>query len=173
MLAVFSLVYAATDTAFCLAPISLGLSESRILAAAPVDTRPRTPLISFCIVQLPTLCSTRSLATLYLYTISVPGLGSYSASEAPWSSAMHAPIPWKGSGKNNSSSKSIHWTKAVGGQTFSTTQFYEFHDLLWTLKILSICILCFNLLLGYELHQFSKIMQLFTIYRIVKASTAL
>ena len=32
----------------------LGLAESRILAA-PVDTRPRTPLISFCTVQLLTL----------------------------------------------------------------------------------------------------------------------
>ena len=35
--------------------ISLGLAESRILLAAPVDTRPRTSLISFCTVQLRTL----------------------------------------------------------------------------------------------------------------------
>ena len=30
--------------------ISLGLAESRILPAAPADTRPRTPLISFVTV---------------------------------------------------------------------------------------------------------------------------
>ena len=34
---------------------SLGLAESRILPAAPADPRPRTPLISFCTVQLQTL----------------------------------------------------------------------------------------------------------------------
>ena len=51
-LAVFSLVFAATDTAYCLALISLGLAESRILPAAPANTRPRAPLISFCTVQL-------------------------------------------------------------------------------------------------------------------------
>ena len=38
ILAVFSLAFAATDTAFCLAPISLGLAESRILPAALADT---------------------------------------------------------------------------------------------------------------------------------------
>ena len=66
MLAVSSLVFAATDTAFCWVLISLGLAESRILPAAPVDTRPRTPLISFCTVQLRTLCAAHSLSTLYL-----------------------------------------------------------------------------------------------------------
>ena len=45
ILAVFSLVYAATDTAFYWVLISLGLAESRIIPAAPVDTRPRTLLI--------------------------------------------------------------------------------------------------------------------------------
>ena len=44
--------------------ISLGLAESRILRAAPADTRPRTSLISFCTVQLRTLCAAHSLATL-------------------------------------------------------------------------------------------------------------
>ena len=39
-----------------------------ILPAAPVDTRPRTPLISFCTVQLWTLCSAHSLATLCLFS---------------------------------------------------------------------------------------------------------
>ena len=38
--------------------------ELRILPAALVDTRPRTSLISFCTVQLRTLCTAHSLATL-------------------------------------------------------------------------------------------------------------
>ena len=59
-----SLIYAKTDIAFCKAFISLGLAEPRILSAAPAHTCPRTPLISLCIVQLRTLCATRSLATL-------------------------------------------------------------------------------------------------------------
>ena len=44
MLAVSSFIFAATDTAFFWVFISLGLAELRILTAAPVDTRPRTPL---------------------------------------------------------------------------------------------------------------------------------
>ena len=75
MLAVFSLVYAATDTAFCWVLITLGLAESRILPAAPVDTRSRTPLISFCTVQLGTLCAAHSLATLSFFTTSGPEPG--------------------------------------------------------------------------------------------------
>ena len=75
MLAVFSLVFAATDTAFCYAPISLGLAESKILPAALVDTRPRTPLISFCSVQPRTLYVACSLAIFSLSTTSVPGPG--------------------------------------------------------------------------------------------------
>ena len=51
-----------------LAIISLKLAESRILPAAPADTRPRIPLISFCTVQLRTLCAARSLVTLCLST---------------------------------------------------------------------------------------------------------
>ena len=46
--------------------ISLRLAESRILPAAPADTCPRTLLISFCTVQLRTLCAAHSLATLCL-----------------------------------------------------------------------------------------------------------
>ena len=60
--------------------ISLGLAESRILPAAPADTRSRTPLISFCTVQLRTLCaayfstsvlsvSLRPLDSLFLYDL--------------------------------------------------------------------------------------------------------
>ena len=70
---VCSLVFAATAIAFCWALISIGLVESSIFPAAPADTRPRTPLISFCTVQLRTLCAARSLATLYLFTTSGPG----------------------------------------------------------------------------------------------------
>ena len=98
MLAVFSLIYAAMDTAYCKVLISLGLAELKILPAAPVDTRPRTPPISFCTVQLQILCATHSLATLCLSTTSGPDPG-----ELPgfWCSMVfrHAPIPRKGLGK--------------------------------------------------------------------------
>ena len=90
MLAVSFFVFAATDTL-----ISLGLAESKIFPAAPVDT-PRTPFISFCTVQLRTLCVAHFLATLCLSTTSGPDLG-----ELPgfWGSMVfrHAPIPRKGS----------------------------------------------------------------------------
>ena len=78
--------------------MSLGLAELRILPAAPVDTRPRTLVISFCTVQLRTLYATHSWATLCLFTTSGPDPG-----ELPgfWGSMVfrHAPIPRKGSGK--------------------------------------------------------------------------
>ena len=80
--------------------ISLGLAESRILPAAPADTRPITALISFCTVQLRTLCAACSLATLCLFTTSVRCLAEFLGF---WSSMVfrHAPIPRKGSGNNN------------------------------------------------------------------------
>ena len=87
-LAVFSLVFAAINTAFCQALISLELAESRILSAAPADTCPMTSLISFCTVQLRTLCAAHSLVTLCLSTTSGPVLGRCPTSGAPWSSAM-------------------------------------------------------------------------------------
>ena len=63
-----------------------------------MDTRPRTSLISFCTVQLRTLCAAHSLATLCLFMTSGPDFG-----ELPgfWGSMVfrHAPIPRKGSGK--------------------------------------------------------------------------
>ena len=97
MLAVSSLVFAAMDTALFYVLTSLELAESRTLLAAPVDTRPRTPLISFCTVQLRTLCAAHSLVTLCLCTTSGPDPG-----ELPgfWGSMVfrHAPIPRKGSG---------------------------------------------------------------------------
>ena len=65
--------------------------------AAPVDTRSRISLISFCTVQLRTLCAAHSLATLCLCMTSGPDPG-----ELPgfWGSMVfrHAPIPRKGSG---------------------------------------------------------------------------
>ena len=67
-LAVFSFVFAATDTAYCWALISLGLAESRILLVAPADTRTRTPFISFCSVHLRTLCVARSLSLYYFWS---------------------------------------------------------------------------------------------------------
>ena len=96
MLAVCSLVYAAMDTAFCWF-LSLGLAESRILLAVPVDTRPRTLLISFCTVLPWTLCATHSLATLCLSTTSGPCPGEFPDF---WGSMVfcHALIPRKGSG---------------------------------------------------------------------------
>ena len=75
ILAVFSLVYAAANTGFCLVLISLGLAESRILSEASAGTHPSTPLISFCTVQLRTLCAACSLETLCLSTTSGPGHG--------------------------------------------------------------------------------------------------
>ena len=96
MLAVSSLVFAATDTAFFQVLISLGLAELRILAA-PVDIHPRTPLISFCTVQLRSLCAAHSLASLCLCTTSGPDPGELFGF---WGSMVfrHAPIPRKGSG---------------------------------------------------------------------------
>ena len=78
--------------------ISLGLAESRILPSAPVDTRPRTPLILFCTVQLWTFCAAHSLATLCLFTTCGPDPWEFPRF---WRSMVfrHAPIPLKGSGK--------------------------------------------------------------------------
>ena len=48
------------------------LAVCSLVFAAPADTRPRTPLISFCTVQLQTHCAARFLATLCLSTTSGP-----------------------------------------------------------------------------------------------------
>ena len=50
-----AVVFSATDTAFCLSVVSLELAESRIFHAAPMLTPTRTPVISFCTIQLRTL----------------------------------------------------------------------------------------------------------------------
>ena len=105
-LAVLSLVFAATDTANCQALISFGLVRSKTLRAAPADTRPRTPLISFCTVQLWNLCTARSLATLCLSMTTGPGPGKFPGF---WGSMVfrHAPIPRKGSGRNNNNNNNM------------------------------------------------------------------
>ena len=79
----------------------------RILLAAPVDTRPRTPLISFCTVLLWTLCAAHSLATRYLSTTSSPDPGELLGC---WGSMVfyHGPIPWKGSGKQQQNVSAFH-----------------------------------------------------------------
>ena len=56
------------------------------------DTRLRRPLISFCTVQLRTLCAARSLAThCLLLPPLVQALGSCPASGASWCSAIPHP----------------------------------------------------------------------------------
>ena len=106
MLAVFSLAFAAMDTVFCHALISLELAESKIFPAAPADTRPKTPLISFCTVQLRTLCVARSLAIFCLSTTSGLGHGEFPGF---WGLMVfrHQPIPRKGLGNNNNSKTEI------------------------------------------------------------------
>ena len=99
--AVFSLIFAASNTTYFSALFSLRLAESKILFAVPKGTHPRTrTLISFCTVQLQIVCATHSLGTLCLSTTSGPGPG-----ELPsfWGSMVfrHALIPRKGSGNNN------------------------------------------------------------------------
>ena len=98
-LAVFSLVFAATVTAFCLTLIFLESAESRIFHAVPAVIQPRTPLISFCTVQLRTLYAARSLATLCLSAISGSVLGKFSGFRGSIFSRLD-PISRKGSGNN-------------------------------------------------------------------------
>ena len=82
------------------------IGSSRILPAATVDTCVRTPLNSFCTVQLRTLFAAHSLATLCLSTTSGPDPG-----ELPcfWGSMVfrHAPIPRKGSDKQQQQQKYV------------------------------------------------------------------
>ena len=75
---VFSPVFAATNTGFYLALISLGLAKSRIFSEAPADTRPSTPLISFCTVSY----------GLFGKSLSLYDLWSRPCFWALWSSAM-------------------------------------------------------------------------------------
>ena len=90
-LIVSSLVFAATDTAYCQALFSLELAESRILHAAPAAIHPRTPSFHSA------LSSYAILGPLALWQLSVSGLGP---GELPifWGSMVfrHAPIPLEG-----------------------------------------------------------------------------
>ena len=84
--------------------IFLESAESKIHLAAPADARPKTPLISFCIVRLRTLCVTRCLGIFSLSTTFGPFPGKLPGF---WGSMVfrHQPIPRKGSGNNNNNSK--------------------------------------------------------------------
>ena len=86
--------------------ISLKLAQSRSLDAAPVAIRLWTFLISFCTVQLRTLCVARSLVTLDLFMTSGP---SHKNLPGFWSSMVfrHALIPRKRSISNNNT-KSLY-----------------------------------------------------------------
>ena len=76
----------------------IGRTENPFCSACG-HSRPRIPLISFCTVQLRTLCAAHSLATLCLSTTSGPDSG-----ELPgfWGSMIfrQASISPKGSGNN-------------------------------------------------------------------------
>ena len=72
------------------------IEASRILPAAPADTHPRIPLISFCTVQLRTFCTACSLATLCLFTTSGQGLGKLPGF---WGSMVIAMPPSLGRGR--------------------------------------------------------------------------
>ena len=65
-----------------------------------MDTRPRTPLISLCTVQLRTFCPAHSLATLCLFTTSGPDPGEFPGF---WGSMVfrHAPSLERGRVINN------------------------------------------------------------------------
>ena len=65
---------------------ALQLAELKVLHVAHADTRPWTPLVSFCIVHLRVFGTVRFLATLCFLTIS--GLGGCPASGALWFSTM-------------------------------------------------------------------------------------
>ena len=75
----------------------LRLAESRILPTSPVDARLTTPLISFCTVQVQTLCAAPSFTTFCLSTTSVLDPGDLPGF---WGSMVfrYAPIPRKGFG---------------------------------------------------------------------------
>ena len=113
MLAVSSLVFAATDTAFFYVLIFLGLAESRILLAAPGDTRPRTSHSA--------LSSYGLFAPLTLWRLSVSPrplvqtVGICPASGAPWFSAM-PPSLGRGRVTSNNNSRTPLWKSLVQSQ---------------------------------------------------------
>ena len=74
-----------------------------------MDTRPRISLISFCTVQLRTLCAAHSLATLCLFTTSGPDPG-----ELPglWGSMVFRHAPSFGRGRVNNNNNKLSHTAA-------------------------------------------------------------
>ena len=120
---------------------SVGLAESRILPAAPANTRPRTPLISFCTVQLRTLCAAHSLATLCFFTISGPGPRGLPRF---WGSMVfcHAPIPRKESVTTTEEYKIETCSTIPMEQDFSISQagFREILELSCAISILRVVI---------------------------------
>ena len=79
------------------------IGRIEILPAAPVDTRPRTPLISFFTVQLRTLCAAHFLAIFCLYDLWSRPRGVARLLGRPWSSALP---PSLGRGRVNNNNKS-------------------------------------------------------------------
>ena len=102
MLAVPSLVFDATDTAFCSVLSSylsrIGRIENPFGSAYEHQSQDISHLILHCAAK--EFCVARSLATLCLSTTSGPVPGEFPSF---WSSMVfhHAPIPWKESGNNN------------------------------------------------------------------------
>ena len=105
LLAVFSLIFAATDTSLLLSSYLSRIGRIENPSCSACGTRPRTPLISFCTAQPRTLCFARSMAIFCLCTTSGP-----SPEEFPsfWGFMVfrRQPVPRKGSGNNNNNSKS-------------------------------------------------------------------
>ena len=110
MLAVSSLVYAATDTAFFWVLTSLGLAESRISFLKSLWT-----LVPGHLSSHSALSSYGLFAPLTLWRLSislrplVQTLGSCQASGAPWSSAM-PPSLGRGRVNNNNNNNNIRTT---------------------------------------------------------------
>ena len=107
MLAVFSLVFAATVTSFFWVLISLGLAELRILPVAPVDTRPRTPSSHSALSSYGLFAP----LTLWRFSVSlrplVQTLGSCPASGALWSPAMPPSLGRGWVTNNNNNTKTL------------------------------------------------------------------
>ena len=102
-------------------------------------TRPRTSLISFCTVQLRTLCAAHSLATLCLSTTSGPDPGEFPGF---WGSMVfrRAPIPWKGSGNQQQQHiKQVNYFKIFMDKVYTIflqssknqMQFIKISEMLW------------------------------------------
>ena len=103
--------------------MSLGLAESRILPAAPADICPRTSAISFCTVQLRTLCAAHFLATLCLSTTSGPSAGEWPGF---WGSMVfrHASIPRQGLGNNNNNKSRLLRQAAIHCSSLVPTELF-------------------------------------------------